>query len=94
MANNIMEILGLLLEECTDVIQLISKIKRSSLEDIYVDNLTNQQVLEQEISDIYLLVGLLIENKILDIDKIEAHVTRKAKDMAALAIQHAKNNPS
>ena len=87
MTDKTLEILGLLQEECTDVIQLISKIRRNGLKAVDADGVTGLQLLEQEIADIYLLVAVLIETEVLNVDKLESIVTQKAKEMAAIQQQ-------
>lgn len=83
MTDKTLEILGLLQAECTDVVQLITKIRRSGLEAVDADGITGLQLLEQEIADIYLLVAVLIETEVLNVDKLESIVTEKANQMGA-----------
>lgn len=84
MTDKTLEILGLLQAECNDVVQLITKIRRSGLEAVDADGVTGLQLLEQEIADIYLLVAVLMETEVLNVDKLEAIVTQKANEMAAI----------
>jgi len=84
MTDKTLEILALLQAECNDVVQLITKIRRSGLDAVDADGVTGLQLLEQEIADIYLLVAVLMETEVLNVDKLEAIVTRKANEMGAI----------
>ena len=93
MTDKTLEILGLLQAECNDVVELITKIRRSGLEAVDADGVTGLQLLEQEIADIYLLVAVLMETEVLNVDKLEAIVTQKANEMGA-AQQNSLKKPA
>ena len=58
MTEKIDEILNILQEECAEVIQVISKIRRFGLDDDYSGK-TNREKLTQEVGDVLLLIDLL-----------------------------------
>jgi hypothetical protein len=93
MTDKTLEILGLLQAECNDVVELITKIRRSGLEAVDADGVSGLQLLEQEIADIYLLVAVLMETEVLNVDKLEAIVTQKANEMGA-AQQNSTQKPA
>ena len=59
--NNLTYNLGLLQEECAEVIQIVNKIRRFGLESEY-NGKTNQESLFAEINDIYAVLGLIRED--------------------------------
>lgn len=58
-------------EECTEVIQTLSKIKRYGLDGDYKDNL------QEEIADILVCISELISLGYIDMDKVEEWHTYK-----------------
>lgn len=73
------EILSITQEECAEVIQAISKIFRFGLDTEWKGE-TNREHLEEEIGDLQAMIHLLIENKIVDSDKVEnAAIKKKIK---------------
>lgn len=54
------EIVGLLEEECAEVIQAISKVRRFGLESEY-HGITNQAALQQEIGDVIAIVYVITQ---------------------------------
>jgi NTP pyrophosphatase (non-canonical NTP hydrolase) len=82
--SKIPELLDLLQEECAEVIQNVSKVRRFGLENAYLNGEgTQREALVKEIADVLLLVSLL-----------EAHGLFKGQDinnlMAAKSIKLAK----
>lgn len=58
------ELLGILQEECAEVIQVISKIRRFGIQSFHPDDpkqTRNRELLAQEIGDIYGMVEMLID---------------------------------
>ena len=83
MAEDI-ELLGLLQEECAEVIQIASKIRRFGIESYnpYIgETTTNRILLEREIADILAIVSLLCSRGMISPARIAANVATK---MAAL----------
>ncbi|MGH7744626.1 MAG: MazG nucleotide pyrophosphohydrolase domain-containing protein [Candidatus Dormibacteria bacterium] len=72
------EILGLLVEECAEVIQAISKASRFGLSSSYKEQ-TNKERLQQEIGDIVAIVFILTQRfpELLDEDALEKSIIRK-----------------
>jgi NTP pyrophosphatase (non-canonical NTP hydrolase) len=59
------EILIILLEECAEVIQSVSKCMRFGPDQIkFGSDDTNMQLLEQEIADVYAMIELLVDQNI------------------------------
>lgn len=67
------EILLILQEECAEVIQAISKIKRFGMEN-------NREQFEQEVADVLCMIGLCFENGILDQDEEKLKKRIKVKE--------------
>ena len=57
--SKIPEILDILQEECAEVIQAISKIRRFGIDNVYKDGGTQREHLIQELGDVTLLIELL-----------------------------------
>jgi hypothetical protein len=63
-----LELLGILQEECAEVIQIISKIRRFGLQSYnpYIEGAnTNEVLLMQELGDVLAIVGLLQDSGLL-----------------------------
>lgn len=69
--NIIDEILTITQEECSEVIQVISKSRRFGF-DIEYDGKTNRQKLVQETGDVLALIDLMIKYNIVSLDELEA----------------------
>jgi NTP pyrophosphatase (non-canonical NTP hydrolase) len=70
------EYLDILQEECAEVIQIISKIKRFGLYSNFTGK-TNQQLLVEEVGDVYALIQYLEEKKVFSRWDIEARARVK-----------------
>ena len=66
MNSKVEEALIILQEECAEVIQSISKIKRFGLDQAYEGQESNRIRLQKEVGDVLALVDYLIEKDILD----------------------------
>lgn len=66
MSPKVLEALTILQEECAEVIQNVSKIKRFGLNESYTGQETNRIRLEKEVGDVLAMVDYLIEQDILD----------------------------
>jgi NTP pyrophosphatase (non-canonical NTP hydrolase) len=61
------EALGILQEECAEVIQEVSKIRRFGLDTLhYKSGVEHRAMLEMEVGDVLALVDILVEQGILD----------------------------
>ena len=67
MNNQDHEILSITQEECSEVIQAISKIFRFGIDTEWQGE-TNREHLEEEIGDLQAMINLLVEHKIVDIN--------------------------
>jgi NTP pyrophosphatase (non-canonical NTP hydrolase) len=64
--NRTQEILDLLQEECAEVIQAVSKIRRFGITGDYLNGTGDQRSnLAQELADVLLLVDLLVEQGVI-----------------------------
>lgn len=72
MNNQQNEILLILQEECAEVIQAVSKVKRFGLEH-------NIEQLNQEVADLLCMINLAIEHGILDADeqRVKGRIVKK-----------------
>lgn len=77
--NNLTYNLGLLQEECVEVIQIINKIRRFGLESEY-NGKTNQESLVKEIVDVCAVIELL--EKDFKIPYASLHVAEKHSKIA------------
>lgn len=75
------EILTVLQEECAEVIQIVSKIRRFGWGDVEYDNVER---LKAEIADLLLLIVLTVNNKVIDIstDELEVRMESKRKKLS------------
>lgn len=66
------EALGILQEECGEVIVEVSKCRRFGLDSLhYKTGIKHSKMLEIEVGDVLALVDVLIEQGILDADELE-----------------------
>ena len=80
MNNKTEEALGILQEECAEVIVEVSKIRRFGLETAHYKsdmNHTHRAMLEMEIGDVLALVDILLEQDILDQDRLDLYKQQK-----------------
>jgi len=71
--NKLLEALGILQEECAEVIQEVSKIRRFGLDTAnYKSDMqhTHRTMLEMEIADVLVLVDFLVENSVISLDNL------------------------
>ena len=72
MNDKIKEALGILQEECAEVIVEVSKCNRFGIDSLhYKTGLTHNTMLEMEIGDVLALIDVLIEQGVLDQHKLE-----------------------
>lgn len=75
------EIMDISQEECAEIIQAISKIRRFGLKTEH-NGVTNQAHLEEEVGDFLCMVELLIEKEILDQVALLEAAKRKRNKLA------------
>lgn len=76
------EALGILQEECAEVIQEVSKIRRFGLDTIhYKTGVKHSTMLEIEVGDVLALVDILVEQGILDRDGLEVAIENKKRKL-------------
>lgn len=76
------EILNILQEECAEVSQVISKIRRFGIDQInYHSDKTQRETLEMELGDLQCLINLAIEYKIVEKKNIDRSVKHKRKKL-------------
>jgi hypothetical protein len=80
MTPQVEEALGILQEECAEVIQEVSKIRRFGLDTThYKTGLLHKTMLEIEVGDVLSLVDILIEQGILTLEGLE--IAKKNKKL-------------
>jgi len=76
------EILNILQEECAEVSQVVSKIRRFGIDEVnYQTNQSQRQTLEMELGDLQCLINLAKEFKIVDADAIDVAVDKKREKL-------------
>ena len=81
MNSKVEEALGILQEECAEVIVEVSKCRRFGLNSIhYKTNLEHKKMLTQEIGDVLALVDILIEQGVVsNFDLLDAKLQKHEK---------------
>ena len=83
MTNRIPEILDLLQEECAEVIQNVSKVRRFGLDNKYLNGEgTQQDALVKELVDVLVLLNLLGDQGMFDGYNIDELVSNKQQKLA------------
>ena len=78
MNENNNEVMDILQEECAEVIQAVSKIRRFGIDNSKVGtDQTNRQHLEEEVGDMLAMVDILLINDIVSWGNL--HVAKRAK---------------
>lgn len=80
MTAKVDEILNILQEECAEVIQVISKIRRFGLDDDYSGK-TNREKLTQEVGDVLLLIELLKAHNVYTDDGLRKAMLHKGSNL-------------
>jgi NTP pyrophosphatase (non-canonical NTP hydrolase) len=76
------EILLIAQEECAEVTQAISKVFRFGFDAKHPnEKRNNRERLEEELGDLICMIGLLVENKIVDETKLEDAAKMKLKKL-------------
>ena len=67
MNKQIQEVMDILQEECAEVIQMVSKIRRFGLDEMHLkDGETNRFLLNEEIGDLMCCIDILVDNGIIN----------------------------
>lgn len=79
MNNKENEIMDILQEECAEVIQAVSKIRRFGINEIHLKlGKSNKENLTEEVGDLLCMIDLLIQSGIVDDNAV--YVARAAKE--------------
>ena len=81
MNSKIKEALGILQEECAEVIVEVSKCDRFGMDSVhYKTGLLHSRMLEMEVGDVLAMVDILIEQGVLDVNELDiAKANKKEK---------------
>jgi len=81
MNEKIKEALGILQEECAEVIVEVSKCDRFGMDSVhYKTGLLHSRMLEMEVGDVLAMVDILIEQGVLDVNELDiAKANKKEK---------------
>lgn len=75
------ELLAILAEECGEVIQAVGKILRHGYDSNWEDGPTNRDQLADEIGDVYLVVGMLVNSKAIKFSNICKRIETKPEKL-------------
>ena len=82
MNSKINEVMDILQEECAEVIQIVSKIRRFGRDEIHLKRgMSNREMLCEEVGDVLCMVELLRELEIIDDTSIQSAVQNKRKKL-------------
>lgn len=81
MTDKVNEIMGILQEECGELIVAVSKVRRFGLDNSYKDGGTQRAHLTQEAGDVMLMIDLLIANGVLTEDELNNAKLRKSEKL-------------
>lgn len=81
MNSKIKETLGILQEECAEVIVEVSKCDRFGMDSVhYKTGLLHSKMLEMEVGDVLAMIDILIEQGVLDVNELDiAKANKKEK---------------
>jgi NTP pyrophosphatase (non-canonical NTP hydrolase) len=80
--EQILETLGILQEECAEVIVEVSKIRRFGIDSVhYKTHMTHKKMFESEVGDVLAMVDILIQQGILDIRSLEEAKSAKKQKL-------------
>lgn len=84
MKSNIQEALGILQEECAEVIVEVSKIRRFGLDTAhykYDMQHTHRTMLEMEIGDVLALIDILLDQGVIDRNRLTLAIEAKKEKL-------------
>jgi NTP pyrophosphatase (non-canonical NTP hydrolase) len=76
-----LEALGILQEECAEVIVEVSKVRRFGLDNSYNGDLTQRDKLENELGDVLAMIDILIEQGIVTQFGLAISITNKKEKL-------------
>jgi NTP pyrophosphatase (non-canonical NTP hydrolase) len=80
--NRVFETLGILQEECAEVIQNVSKCRRFGLDNEYLNGAgTQRENLEKEIGDVLAMVDILIDQGVLTRTALDTAIANKKQKL-------------
>jgi NTP pyrophosphatase (non-canonical NTP hydrolase) len=80
--NRVFETLGILQEECAEVIQNVSKCRRFGLDNEYLNGAgTQRENLEKEIGDVLAMVDILMDQGVLTRTALDTAITNKKQKL-------------
>lgn len=90
-STKVNEILDILQEECAEVIQAISKIRRFGIDNVYKEGGTQREHLVQELGDVTLLIELLKSHGVYTDSELHAAQTRKSQKLTKWSTIYEQN---
>ena len=82
MNDKIKETLGILQEECAEVIVEVSKCDRFGLKSMhYKTGLLHSKMLEMEVGDVLAMVDILVDQGVLDRDELDIAIQNKKEKL-------------
>ena len=75
------EIMDILQEECSEVIQCVSKVRRFGIDNSHKSGKTQRETLVQEIGDVLCMVELLTERGVIDAPSVQAAIRAKREKL-------------
>jgi NTP pyrophosphatase (non-canonical NTP hydrolase) len=86
------EALGILQEECAEVIVEVSKCRRFGINSVhYKTGLPHSQMLETEVGDVLAMVDILIEQGVLSVEKLDLAKTAKKEKLKCWSKLYVKD---
>lgn len=78
--NQVEEALGILQEECAEVIVEVSKIRRFGMDNMHKDGTTHRTKLENELGDVLAMIDILLEQGVVNKERLATAIdAKKAK---------------
>ena len=85
MNDKILEALGILQEECAEVIQIVSKCRRFGIDELHLkEGIKNRELLNEEIGDILAIVDYLIDQNVITVGELEQAKAKKVWDAESM----------
>ena len=81
MNERVLEIMGILQEECAEVIQEVSKCRRFGINESHKSGIPHREMLEQEIGDVLCMIELLHQEGILSEEGLMAAKQKKEEKL-------------
>lgn len=82
MNDKILEALGILQEECAEVIQIVSKCRRFGIDELHLkEGIKNRELLNEEIGDILAIVDYLIDQNVITMGELEQAKAKKVNKL-------------